>query len=198
MNFNQEPRGNETTQQMEHYLRENQNRWYSGIHDLVPEKHPIHYVDLNEKIIEPPIDEEPDNQITIDSFFQDRVTLNRMHVSSLVSQITRRNNLQKDNLYKIEKDMMKCQAQLFEIEHVPRWYNANITRTRNMLEKEILALEKEKRAEYVSCWRDLVLVKRDLIGALKEFKSTEQRQELVLGLDSQKIAYETPQNDNPS
>jgi len=87
----------------------------------------------------------------------------------------------------------------FEIEHIPKWYSANITRTRNTLEKGILNLEKEKRAEYVSWWRNLVLVKRDLINSVKEFKSSENRQSLVVGLDSEPKAesnYFIPQEND--
>ncbi len=184
---------------MEQYFLKDQNKWNSGTHDLISEDHPTHLISLDDTFFKPTIDEEePLDPTSIDSFFKDKLELNNLHVSSLISQIYKRNDIKKENLYRIDKNMMKCQSEIFEIEHVPKWYNKNITTTRNTLEKQILDLDKEKRAEYVSWWRDLVLVKRDLINTFKEFKSSENRQSLIVGLDSEPKAesnYFIPQND---
>lgn len=199
MNFNQKPESNSADDQMKAYFQRNQNKWYAGSHELIAENHPVHTLTLDDHFFEPSVDKEESlNSTTLDSFFTDKLELNRLHVSGLISQIHRRNNMKDENLYRIDKDMMKCQSKLFEIEHIPKWYNANITRTRNTLEKEILALEKEKRAEYVSWWRDLVLIKKDLINTFKEFKSAEQRQNLVLDMDAEpqtESDYFIPHND---
>ncbi|NVM02105.1 MAG: hypothetical protein HWN67_07200, partial [Candidatus Helarchaeota archaeon] len=162
MNFNQSNGQNDKYMQMEQYFLKDQNKWHSGTHDLISENHPTHLLSLDDTFFKPTIDEEDSlDSTTLDSFFKDKLELNELHVSSLVSQIYKRNDIKKENLYRIDKDMMKCQTKIFEIEHIPKWYNRNITTTRNTLEKEILDLEKEKRAEYVSWWRDLVLIKRD-------------------------------------
>jgi hypothetical protein len=158
MNFNNNNDINEKERQLEQYFHINQNKWYAGTHDLVSENHPIHLVSLDDKFINPSFeDEESSESNNIDSFFTDKLKLNEIHVSSLISQIYKRNDIKTENLSRIDKDMMKCQTSLFEIENIPKWYNSSITRTRNTLEKEILSLDKEKRAEYVSWWRDLVL-----------------------------------------
>ena len=202
MNFNQSNEPNEKDMQMEQYFLKDQNRWHTGTHDLVSDNHPLHLLSLDETFFKPSIDEEESiDSLTLDSFFTDKLELNELHVSGLVSQIYKRNDIKNENLYRIDKDMMKCQNKIFEIEHLPKWYNKNITNTRNTLEKEILDLEKEKRSEYVSWWRDLVLIKKDLINTIKELKSSENRQNLVIGLNLEpelKTNYLIPQNEYTS
>jgi len=185
MNFNQHGNLHERDQQAEHYFLQNQQRWYTGTHDLVAERHPVHSQTLDDHFFTPGIDA-PDSSdaASLDSFFTDKLDVQRLHVSGLASQIRRRNAIKDENLSRIDLDMVKCQSVLLELEHIPKVFDPTIARTRNTFEKELLTLEKEKRAEYVSWWRDLVLVKRDLITAFKEFTSAEKRVDLISGLDA--------------
>ena len=39
-------------------------------------------------------------------------------------------------------------------------------------------LEKEKRSERVSCWRDIVRLKKELMEAIRDYRGTARRAEL--------------------
>lgn len=202
MDFNQTDDQNGMYRQMQEYFLKNQNRWYTGTHTIVPDNHPVHYISLDDTFFKPAIDEEnPSGFDSLDSFFTEKLALDKLHISGLISQIYKRNEIKDSNLYKIDTDIIKCRTQLFEIENIPKLYDSTIARTKNTLEREILSLEKEKRAEYVSWWRDLVLVKRDLINTLKEFKSSEKRLDLIMDKDTMLPAssnYYIPENDRYS
>ena len=48
------------------------------------------------------------------------------------------------------------------------------------LETNVLDLEKEKRKEYLECWRDLSFLKKYLLSALKDYWDLSRRSEALL------------------
>jgi len=52
----------------------------------------------------------------------------------------------------------------------------DIDKTRSQLEKEIANLEKERRMEEVSCWRDITRLKSELRETLKEFNHEKDKE----------------------
>ncbi len=55
----------------------------------------------------------------------------------------------------------------------------DIDKTRSQLEKEIAGLEKERRGEEVSAWRDIIRLKTDLREVLKEFNHEKEKEGLL-------------------
>ena len=49
------------------------------------------------------------------------------------------------------------------------------------LENNILELKKEKRKEYLECWRDLMFLKKYLLIAFKEYWDLTKRREVLSG-----------------
>ena len=46
-------------------------------------------------------------------------------------------------------------------------------------ENNILELEKEKRKEYLECWRDLMFLKKYLLAAFKEYWDLIKKREVL-------------------
>ena len=57
--------------------------------------------------------------------------------------------------------------------------NKNIEKRRSALENMLAGLQKEKRMEYVSCFRDLVFLKKDLVGVLREYWAAKSRERML-------------------
>ncbi len=47
------------------------------------------------------------------------------------------------------------------------------------LEDRVLDLEKEKRKEYVECWRDLMFLKKYVLSSLKDYWDLVKRRDLL-------------------
>ena len=98
--------------------------------------------------------------------------------------IYEREMLRKKNFYKIDYGI--CYVG-YKVGQLGPWYsgmNQNIDRQRSSLDKEVFGLEKEKRMEDVSCWRDIWRLKLELRDVLKELDQEERKRSFVLeGLD---------------
>jgi hypothetical protein len=50
------------------------------------------------------------------------------------------------------------------------------------IEDKVLELEREKRKEYIECWRDLMFMKKYLLSSLKDYWNIARKRD-VLSLD---------------
>ncbi|MFC1551320.1 hypothetical protein ACFL6P_02020 [Candidatus Latescibacterota bacterium] len=53
-------------------------------------------------------------------------------------------------------------------------------------EENVIELEKEKRKEYIECWRDLLFLKKDILVAFKEYWDLTNKRE-VLSCDASEL-----------
>lgn len=109
------------------------------------------------------------------SILNERVMLYKASLAQLVSLIYERKYLEKKNTAEIDRDICKLrtlqhQLDLFKI------YGPD--KRRITLEGMISNLEREKRSERVSCWRDIAKLKKEFMEAIGGYRSTARRAEL--------------------
>ena len=71
------------------------------------------------------------------------------------------------------------------LENMSMSYSPDLGKERNnmrlKIDSEILELEKEKRKEYLECWRDLMFLKKYLFSALKDYWDLRNRRDVLSG-----------------
>lgn len=94
-------------------------------------------------------------------------------IRALLDEIELREKLDIHLLDKINQDICWQRTQFeqidkLQIHYVIDWFK-DVSKVKMQFENNILALEKEKREEYLECWRDLMELKKYLLIALKDF-----------------------------
>ena len=125
-----------------------------------------------EKIV---LDDEPvlADQGSADRVFTDKSKTLRATIKALFNEILTREMLNYVLLKKIDSDMCKAGAYLEGIRVLTRRdYSRQFTdldRRRTQIESRVMDLEKEKRQEYLACWKDLGQLKKYVLSSLKDF-----------------------------
>jgi hypothetical protein len=112
-------------------------------------------------------------------FFFDKIDLIRQAILETISEMKNRRKLNQLFILGIDSKLVGLLHNLEELKHWSLGNNASIETRRIHLEKEVLQLEKEKRINNLNCWRDLLLLKKDLREALGEYKSLMRFKEIV-------------------
>lgn len=99
----------------------------------------------------------------------------RATIKALFHQILTREKLNYVLLKQIDGDMCRAGTYLEDMRRfTARDYSRQFTdlsRRRTQVEERIIGLEKEKRAEYLACWRDLAYLTKGTLSALKDYWS---------------------------
>ena len=108
----------------------------------------------------------------VETIFTDRTRSLKSTVNELLAEIEHRENLHSDLKSRIGDDLYRCGEYLQEVKFfTDRPYNpdTNFTGRKTNLEKQIFSLEEQKRTEDLTCWRDLMFLKKYLMSALKDY-----------------------------
>ena len=114
-----------------------------------------------------------------DDFFLDKMELNRQVIVETIAEIKTRQRLNSLFIQGIDSKIANMLHELDKLKHWSLGNNPSIETRRIHLEKEILQLEKEKRVNNLNCWRDLLLLKKDLREALGEYKTLMRFKEIL-------------------
>lgn len=104
-------------------------------------------------------------------FFSDKIELIKQAITETISEMKIRQELNSVFIQLIDSKINNFLHELRELKHWTLGNNASIEARRIHLEKELLQLEKEKRINNLSCWKDLLWLKKDLREAVSEYKS---------------------------
>ena len=113
----------------------------------------------------------------------DKVRTRKSTVTALLEEIALRENLNSQLLEKIDDTLLHERNSLRILEerrdhYVPERF-AITCQEKARVQDNILDLEKEKRQERLECWRDLMLLKKDLMIALKDYWDLVRRRRLL-------------------
>lgn len=116
----------------------------------------------------------------IDEIFADRISNARAVVLQIISQIREREVLKRKCIERIGKmeDELKNQLR-FQNDFYMNCMFPESNRTRMETESRIHELERNMNFEETSCWKDLVLLKKELMLFVKEYRSTSVKNRLV-------------------
>ena len=93
----------------------------------------------------------------------------------------------------MDSDVCKTDSYLEQIKFITqRQYTPDLeisfSRRRTQLESRLIDLEKEKRQEYLTCWKDLMFLKKYLLSALKDYWTVSNRKSF-LGMENDESGY---------
>jgi serine/threonine protein kinase len=112
-------------------------------------------------------------QGTLENIFHDKSKSLKSTVKELLEEIELRKNLDYNILKKIDNTICKENTVIMNLENQENIYAPERDLEIKKFEKEfkdgVLDLEKEKRKEYLECWRDMVNIKKYLLIAFKEY-----------------------------
>ena len=101
-----------------------------------------------------------------------------------MNEIELRENLDSHLLRIINDEICRFHTHLMHMETIKVHYFpdlfADVYKNKMQFETEILELEKEKRKEYLECWRDLMFLKQYLLSAFKEYWNLVEKREVLL------------------
>ncbi len=129
--------------------------------------------------------EEPEQERGIvDRVFSDKGRTLKATIKALFNEILTRERLDSALLGRIDSDICNTGSYLEQIRMVTqRQYMPDLeialSRRRTQLESRVMDLEKEKRQEYLTCWKDLMFLKKYLLSALKDYWTVSNRKSFL-------------------
>ena len=126
----------------------------------------------------------PDNNISYNIFKKDplaqflsskREFLNKS-LDEIVALINEREQIRDSNIYQIEKDICKVHTKMFNLSWQRYNINFDTNKEYHKLQQQVIMLNREKRAEDVACWKDLIHLKSDLRESLKDAEQEKRKQ----------------------
>jgi len=119
----------------------------------------------------------------LEKLITDKTKSHKSSVLALLQEIELRENLNIHLLNNIADDISRQTIYMNNLANIKTQYSfelANsISKTKTKVENNILDLEKEKRKEYLECWRDLMFLKKYLLISLKDYWDLVKRQETL-------------------
>lgn len=122
---------------------------------------------------------EPQPADGLDSFFAAKKRFAAKSVEEILGQIYEREQIKYGIFQDLDQEHMQLSDKLLEMPDWPLGLNSQIDRNRVQLLRELSSFEKERRMEYVACWRDIVRLKGDLREALREFDQEIRKEDLL-------------------
>jgi hypothetical protein len=115
-----------------------------------------------------------------DIFLSDRISIVKEAIAQIVCQIAARRKLNEEFIREI--DLKKGDFE-FMLKELSRWSLGAIPciETRRIhLEKELLQLEREGRINKLNCWRDVLLLSKELREAVNEYRFLSGIEKMLL------------------
>ena len=100
-------------------------------------------------------------------------------VQDILGLIYERETIKYDMARIIDYERCHMGTQLLEIGDWKTGDNAQLDKTRGQIEKNVIALNQEKRREETACWRDVTRLKSELREALREFDQEHHKNNLL-------------------
>ena len=115
----------------------------------------------------------------------------RKAVDEIEDEIKERTDIDAVVLAEIQNEIMEVRNRMLEVEQFSGSVHGEHPFPKvDVLEREIVELEGQKRNEKVSCWRDLTALRRELRVYMKELNDLMRKAELVKNDSSGRFAKE--------
>ena len=147
---------------------------------------PFYHTDLKNNLEGIVFKEAPEQEKGIlEKVFSDKSKTLKATVKAMLSEIELRENLNFHLLNKIDDEVCRQNTQLIPLKKIRAHYSFELYKEINNLkmqiEDHVLELGKEKRKEYLECWRDLMFLKKYLLVALKDYWDLIKKREVLEG-----------------
>jgi len=145
---------------------------------------PFYHTDLKNNLEGIVFKAEPGNDKgMLKRIFSEKSKTLKASVKALLNEIELRENLNLHLLNRIDDEVCSQNTQLIPLKRLRAHYSFELYKEINNLkmqmEDNVLELEQEKRKEYLECWRDLMLLKKYLLVALKDYWDLIKKMEVL-------------------
>ena len=102
-------------------------------------------------------------------------------LDDILNRIKEREKIKNRNVLEIDQEI--CQIHTSMLSHPKNKYaiDMSLLKSYSTFQQQVNALDHAKRAEEISCWRDVTRLKSDLRDSIKELEQEKRKQSLLLG-----------------
>jgi hypothetical protein len=119
----------------------------------------------------------------LERVFSDKRKTLKATVKALLDEIKLRETLDTHLVTKIDDEICRLHTNQMQLDNLtPNYlsdFEKDIAKRKSQLENNVLELEKEKRTEYLECWRDLMFLKKYLHASLKDYWDLVKKSEVL-------------------
>ena len=115
----------------------------------------------------------------LESFLESKNQLRKIPIEQLEQALKERLSIENKVIIDIDNRILEFESELLNLSTLNCYTNPELNKRKTFLEKEVLALEKEKRNELSSEWRDTALLKKILTESITDYLSAKQKQDLI-------------------
>lgn len=119
----------------------------------------------------------------LETVFSDKAKTSKAGVKALLEEIALRETLDSHLINKIDDQICEQDTALMQLKNLKVDYSPelakHVDKRRTQLEANVLELEREKRREYLECWRDLMFLKKYLLSALKDYWTAAKKRDVL-------------------
>jgi hypothetical protein len=109
----------------------------------------------------------------LEDMFSDKARTLKASVNALLEEIQLREDLNTSHFKKMNDEICRQHTELMQLENIRNCYPFDLTgdvdEAKTKIKTNVLELEREKRQEGLECWRDLMFLKKYLMGSLKDY-----------------------------
>jgi hypothetical protein len=121
----------------------------------------------------------------LEKAFTDKSKTSKAGVKAMLEEIKLRESLNSHLLNKIDDGISKQNTELLQLDNI-RYpgsfdFEEEIKKKKIQFKDSILELEKEKRKEYLECWKDLMFLKKYLLSSLKDYWNHARKRDVLEG-----------------
>jgi hypothetical protein len=119
----------------------------------------------------------------LEDLHSDKALSLKASVNVLLEEIKLREDLNGSHFGKIDGEVSRLRVALRNLENTgycdPRDLSGEVDESRFRIKGDVLELERERRKEGLECWRDLMFLKKYLMGALREYWDLVRRRGML-------------------
>jgi hypothetical protein len=139
--------------------------------------------DLCEELFPRKISREPSKEKKEPKEFADFFTYEIKDLRESIDQINKEISIRLDIKDEFDKELdYQLSKAAFSLSEFKRWglgYNTGVDVKRNLLEKQLQDLRREKRRTELQCWEDIISLRKDLRNTLDEYRTLLNRKEVL-------------------
>lgn len=109
----------------------------------------------------------------LENLLSDKAQTLKASVNAMLEEVQLREDLNASHFGKIDGEVSRLRVELRNLENGgysdPGDLSGVVDEERVRIGKEVLELERERRSEGLECWRDLMFLRKYLMGALKDY-----------------------------
>lgn len=120
--------------------------------------------------------------VILESVYQSKIQELQNTLDVIVTMSNQRLSIRDRNHESIEKEILKARNLALNINPFSKYssmFSEHLESLETGFEREIIGLEREKRQEDAAAWRDIILLKNDLLSLLKDLSRTSGKISLL-------------------